>query len=100
MSVNATMTVSILPALTSRDEALEQRTRPWQVGGELLGMALHSNDKAVVRLDAFHGPVLAVGGLLQPLGQVLDRLMMQAVDADLVLAGRPTQLGRWIDVDC
>src|SRR5713101_7494708 len=121
MSVNATMTVSILPASTSaascsfvsktsllglsapapspRHEAFEQRARPWQVGGELLWMALHRNDKAVVRLDAFHGPVLAVGGLLQPFGQVLDRLVMQAVDPDLVLAGRPTQLGRWVDLN-
>src|SRR5690348_10898516 len=104
MSVNATMTVSILPALTSAancsfvskrslrclsvpasspsDESLEQRTRPGQVGGQLLGMALHCNDKAVARLDAFHRPVLAVGGLLQAFGQVFDRLVVKAVDPD------------------
>src|SRR5260221_2756207 len=121
MSVKATMTVSILPALTSaascslvsktsrlclsvaapspRHEAFEQRARPWQVGGELFGMALHRNDKAVAGLDAFHGPVLAMRGLLQPLRQVLDGLVMQAVDPDLVFAGRSAQLGRWLDLD-
>src|SRR5258708_37489324 len=99
MSVKATMTVSILRALTSaascsfvsktslrgfsapapspRHEAFEQGARPWQVGGELLGMALHRNDKAVAGLDAFHRPILDVSGLLQPLGQVLDLLVMQ-----------------------
>src|SRR5260370_7732030 len=121
MSVKGTMTVSISPFLTSaascswaskpspcglvivaagsRDEALEQMARPGQVGGELLWVTLHSNDKAVVGLDAFHGPVLAGGGLLEPLSQVLDRLVVQAVDPDLVLAGRPPQLRRRIHLD-
>src|SRR5260370_6000475 len=105
MSVKATMTVSIFPALTSaascsfvsktslrglsapapipRHEAFEQRARPWQVGGELLRMGLHRNDQAVVRLDAVHGPVLPVRGLLQPFGPDLDRPMLHAVGADL-----------------
>src|SRR5260370_3265153 len=117
MSVKATMTVSILPALTSaascsfvsktslrglsapapspRHEAFEQRARPWQVGGELLRMALHRNDKAVVRLDAFDGPVLPVGGLLHPFAKVLDRLLRHAVDPDLLPPGSPTPPNRW-----
>src|SRR5260370_29502439 len=89
MSVKATMTVSISPFLTSaascswvskpspcglfivaagsRDEALEQMARPGQVGAQLLWVTLHSNDKAVVGLDAFHCPFLARAGFLQPL---------------------------------
>src|SRR5712692_11021400 len=121
MSVKATTTVSISPFLTEAvsssfvskpspcglfvaasrpcDEALEQMARPGQVGGELLGMALHGNDKAVAGLDAFDGPVLAVGGLLQPFSQVLDRLVVQAVDPNLVLAGGSPQLRGRIDLD-
>src|SRR5207245_10553871 len=99
MSVKATTTVSIFPALTSaascsfvskssprglgvaapspRDDALEQRTRPWQVGGELLRMALESNDQAVVRLDVFHSPVIALGRLLPALGPGRQRSMVE-----------------------
>src|SRR5712692_4904485 len=120
MSVKATMTVSISPFLTSaascslvsigslrdlataaspRDEALEELAGPGQVGGQLFGVALHRNDKAVVGLDAFNGAVVAVGGLLEPVGQLLDSLMVKAVDPDLVLAGRPPQLRRRIHLD-
>src|SRR5712692_2611581 len=120
MSVKATMTVSISPFLTSaascslvsigslrdlataaspRDEALEELAGPGQVGGQLFGVALHRNDKAVAGLDALDGAILAVGGLLQAVSQVLDRLVVQAVDPDLVLAGCASQLGRGIDLD-
>src|SRR5260370_13628728 len=121
MSVKATMTVSMSPFLTAavssslvskpspcgflvagaspRDKALEERPRARQVGGELLRMTLHSNDKPVVRLDAFDCAVLAGCGLLEPVSQVLDRLVVQAVDPDLVLAGRLPQLRRRIYLD-
>src|SRR6266852_5224975 len=121
ISVKATMTVSISPFLTSaascslvskaspcglfiaaagpRDESLEQMARPGQVGGELFRVTLHRNDEAVVGLDAFDGAVVARGGLLQPFSQVLDSLVVQAVDPALVLAGRPPQLRRRIYLD-
>src|SRR5216683_2258658 len=121
MSVKATITVSMSPFLTEavssslvskpspwgflvaapspRNKALEERPRPGQVGGELLRMTLHSNDKPVVRLDAFDCAVLAGCGLLEPVSQVLDRLVVQAVDPDLVLTGRPSQLRRRIYLD-
>src|SRR5713226_10236615 len=121
MSVKATITVSMSPFLTAaassslvskpspcgflvaaacpRDEALEEMARPGQVGCELLRMTLHCNDKPVVRLDAFDRAVLAGGGLLEPISQVLDRLVVQAVDPDLVLTGCSPQLRRRIDLD-
>src|SRR4029077_4654754 len=107
MSVKATMTVSISPFLTSAascswvskpsprglfvaaagsgDEALEEVARPGQVGGELFGVALDGDDQTIVRLHPLDRAVLAGGGLLEPVRQVLDGLMVQAVDADLVL---------------
>src|SRR5260370_36667670 len=116
MSVKATITVSMSPFLTaavssslvskpspcgffvaaagSGDEALEEMARPGQVGGEVLRMTLHSNDKPVVRLHAFDCDVLAGCGLLEPVSQVLDRLMVQAVDPDLELTGCPPRLRR------
>src|SRR5260370_9145546 len=121
MSVKATITVSRSPFLTAavssslvskpspcgflvaatspRNKALEKRPRPGQVGGEVLWRALDSNDKPVVRLDAFDCAVLAGCGLLEPVSQVLDRLVVQAVDPNLVLAGRPSQLRRRIYLD-
>src|SRR5450759_3451187 len=92
---------SILLTVAPRpgDKALEELARPGQVGGELLRVALHRDDETVIGLDAFNGPVLAARRLLQPLCKPLDRLVVEAVDADLVLAGRPAQLGCWIDLD-
>src|SRR3989442_1692022 len=74
-------------------------TRPGHVRSELFGVTLHGDDQAIVRLHPFDRAVLAGGGLLEPVRQVLDRLMVQAVDPDLVLTGRPAQLGRRIYVD-
>src|SRR4029077_5140213 len=121
MSVKATMTVSISPFLTSAascslvskpsprglfiaaagsgDEALEKVARPGQVGGELFGVALDGDDQAVVRLHPLHRAVLGRSCLLEPVGQALDRLMVQAVDADLVLARSPAQLRVRVDID-
>src|SRR5260370_1546627 len=121
MSVKATMTVSMSPFLTEavssslvstpspcrlffaaarpRDEALEQMTRPGHIRSELFGMALHGDDETVVRLHPFDCAVLAGGGLLDPVSQVLDGLVVEAVDPGLVLTRRTTQLTRWIDVD-
>src|SRR5260370_26746439 len=83
----------------TRNKALEEGPRPGQVGGELLRMTLHSNDKPVVRLDAFDCAVLAGCGLLEPVSQVLDRLVVQAVDPDFVLTGCSPQLRRRIYLD-
>src|SRR5260370_29859165 len=98
MSVNATTTVSTSPLLTAgascsfvsirspkflgaaaaspRDEALEELAGPGQSGGELLPMTLNRDDQAVAPLDPFHGPVLAVGGLLQAFGRDLDAVLI------------------------
>src|SRR5450759_2280064 len=119
MSVKATTTVSIslpatfsardsfvstalaLPAAAARpgDEALEEVARPGQVGGELLRVTLHGDDETVVGLDTLDCPVLAAGGLLQAVRQPLDRLVVEAVDADLVLARRLAKLRRRVDLD-
>src|SRR5437879_11711852 len=85
MSVKATTTVSNSPVLTPAaswslvsngsltglavaaaspgHESLEESSRPWQGGGQLLGVALHRNDKAVVGLDSLDRPVFASGCL-------------------------------------
>src|ERR1051326_940903 len=81
------------------DETLEQAARPWQVGGQLLGMALDGDDQAVVRLHAFDRPVLAGGRLVQPCRQLLDGLVVEAVDPDLVLAGGLPELRARFDLD-
>src|SRR5712692_8787311 len=121
MSVNATTTVSISPAETflaswslvsnsaralsllatasPGDKTLEELARPWQVGRQLLGMALHGDDQTVVGLDRFHGAVVASRRLLQARRQRSNRLVVKAVDPDLVLACRLSQLGRGVDLD-
>src|SRR6266568_6679338 len=81
------------------DEALEKPPGPGEVGGQLLGMTLHRNDKPVIGLHAFHRAVLAFGGLMQARGQASDGLVMEAVDPDLVLAGGVAELGSGIDLD-
>src|SRR5450759_3814405 len=115
MSVKATTTVSISPPATfsARDsfvstalalpaaaaragqEALEEGDRPGQVGGELLRVTLHGDDETVVGFDPLDCPVLAAGGLLQAVRKSLDRLVVEAVDADLSLIhiSEPTRLG-------
>src|SRR5579864_8089593 len=45
---------------SSGDKPLEEFARPGQVGGELLRVALHRDDQAIVRLDALDGAVLAL----------------------------------------
>src|SRR5690348_11661637 len=118
MSVNATTTVSISPAATwcarcslvskglapclfaparPGDEALEKRPRPGQVRGQLLRVTLHRNDKPVVGLHAFDRPVLPLRRLVQARREAADRLVVEAVDADLVLAGGMAQLRAGID---
>ena len=62
-------------------------------------MALNGNYEAVVGLDAFHRAIFAARGLLQSLAELLDRLVVKAVDADLMLACRLTQLRRRVDLD-
>src|SRR2546430_1665033 len=88
-----------VPTSGAGDEALEQLARPGQVGGELLGMALHRNDKAVIRLHALDRAVLALRRLVQAGGETADGLVVEAVDPDLVLAGGVAQLGRRVDLD-
>jgi hypothetical protein len=80
-------------------EAVEEPARPRQVGRQLLGVTLHRNDKPVVGLHAFDGVVLALRRLVQPRRQALDRLVVEAVDADLVLAGRVAELRRGVDLN-
>src|SRR6266849_3417360 len=72
----------------SGHEAFEQRARPRQVGRELFGVTLDRDNQAVVRLHRFHGAIFAARGLLKTRCQLLDRLMVKAVDPDLVLARR------------
>src|SRR5258708_12837058 len=62
-------------------------------------MALDRDDQPVVRFNTLHSSVLAAGGLLQAGAKPLDRLVMEAVDPDLVLAGRSAKLGCRVDVD-
>src|ERR1051326_3587413 len=81
------------------DETLEQPACPWQVGGQLLGMALDGDDQAVVRLHALDCPVLAGGRLVQPCRQLLDGLVVKAVDPDLVLAGGLAELRGRLNLD-
>src|ERR1700694_1761797 len=113
MSVKATTTVSISPlstecarcslvstsrsfrcvaALGAGDEPRKEVARPWQVGRQLLGVTLHRNDEAVVRLNGLDPPVLSSRPLVNARGELADRLVVQAVDPDLVLARRPTEL--------
>src|SRR5260370_12137166 len=89
----------VTAATSPGDESLEQLPRPRQVGGELFGMALDRDDQPVVRFNTLHSSVLAAGGLLQAGAKPLDRLVMEAVDPDLVLAGRSAKLGCRVDVD-
>src|SRR2546430_7932153 len=86
-------------ASSAGHEALEEPLGPGQVGRQLLRMTLHRNDKPVVRLHAFDRTVLTLGGLMQARGEAADRLVVQAVDADLVLACGLAKLGRRVDLD-
>jgi len=110
MSVKATTTVSTSPRSTceasasrvngalfvrgsvntllarSRDEAREQVSCPRQVARQLFGVALHGDDQAVIGLDALDGAVLAMSRLMQTVSELLHRLVMEAVDPNLVLA--------------
>src|SRR3989441_6024653 len=126
MSVKATTTVSTSPRSTSEasascvsgalrvrgsvstpsflsasagDEPLEKMACPWQVGGELFRMALDRHDQAVVRLDALDRSVLTRRGLMQARGQLLDGLVVKAVDPDLVLTRGLAELGGRFDLD-
>src|SRR5690348_4274522 len=123
MSVKATTTVSMSPLSTwwarcslvsksaarsapgaaspagARAKPFEQLARPGQVGGQLLGVALHGNDKPVVRLDAFHRSVVTPGRLVQARREAGDRLVVEAVHPDVVLACGVAELGAWIDLD-
>src|SRR5712691_5194630 len=62
-------------------------------------MALHSDDQSVRRLHGFHRAVFPGRRLHQPRSELADRLVMQAVDADPVLAGRAPKLRPGIDLD-
>ena len=81
-----------MAAASPGDESLEESSRPWQVGGQLLGVALHRNDKAVVGLDSLDRSVVASGCLQEAWCEGLHRLVMEAVDADPVLAGGASKL--------
>src|ERR1700674_1001525 len=116
MSVKATTTVSISPlstecarcsfvstsrsfrfaaALGACDEPREEVARPGQVCSQLLGVALHRNDEAVVRLNGLDRPVLSSRRLMKARRELANRLVVQAVDSDLVLArGLPQLRGR------
>src|SRR5256885_11599835 len=87
------------PAASPGDEALEEPARPRQVGRQLLRVTLHRNDKPVIGLHAFDRAVLALRCLVQSGRQAADRLVVEAVDAHLVLAGGLAQLGRRVDLD-
>src|SRR5476649_2904114 len=96
MSVKATTTVSMSPFLTAapscslvststsragaRHEALEQLRSPWQISGQLLGVALDGDDQAVVRLETFDRAVVSCGRLPQARRHRSDRLVVKAVD--------------------
>src|SRR5579859_550001 len=126
MSVKATTTVSTSPRSTSEasascvsgalrvrgsvsmasilgpsagDKPFEQLACPWQVGGELFRVALDGDDQAIIRLDALDRSVLAGRRLVQAGSQLLDRLVVEAVDPDLVLARGLAQLGCRLDLD-
>src|SRR5437588_547887 len=90
--VNTSLAMCFVAAARPGHEALEQPARPGQVGSQLLRVALHRNDKPVVRLHALDGAVLALGGLVQARSQAADRLVVEAVDPDPVLARRVAQL--------
>src|SRR3984893_9486266 len=62
-------------------------------------MELDGEDEAVVRFQPLHGAVLSMRGLLQSGRKGSDCLVVEAVDADLVLARRSPQLGIGIDLD-
>src|SRR5438270_13940742 len=95
--VNTLLAPGFAPAAGSGDKALEQPSGPGQVCRQLLGVALHRNDKPVVGLHAFDRAVLSLRGLVQPWGEAADSLVVEAVDADLVLAGGMAELRAWID---
>ena len=82
-----------------RDESLEKFARPGEARGELLGMTLHSDDQSILGLNAFHGAVLPARGLVESWRQPSNRLMVKAVHANLVLAGRTAQLGERVHLD-
>src|SRR5712692_4994672 len=88
-----------MPVASLGNEALKQGAGPWQVGRQLLGVALDGNDQSVVRLHGLHGAIFAVRGLLQARGKLLDRLMMKTVNPYLVLAGGAAELRGGVDLD-
>src|SRR5438132_3740826 len=96
---NGSLTGLAVAAASSGHESLEESSRPRQVGGQLLGVALHSNDKAVVGLDSLDCAVVASGCLQEAWCKGLHRLVMEAVHADPVLARGASKLRRRIDLD-
>ena len=55
-------------------------------------MALHRDDQAVGRFNRLNRAIVVSGCWNEPGGKLAYRLVMEAVDADLVIAGGATQL--------
>src|SRR6266566_8102842 len=62
-------------------------------------MALDRDDETVGGLHGFDRAVVAASRLNKAWGKRSNRLVMEAVDSDLVLAGSAAQLGAGIDLD-
>src|SRR2546423_2036468 len=97
--VRGSVSMPSLLAASANDEPLEKVARPGQVGGQLFGVALDRHDQAVVRLDALDRSVLTGRRLVQARSQLLDSLVVEAVDPDLVLARGLAELRRRLDLD-
>ena len=66
------------------DEAFEEPLRPGKIGGQLFGVALDRDNQSVGGFHSLDRALVIAGRLRQPRRELVDRLVVKAVDADLV----------------